>query len=82
MATKRTEPYKIYEWLRVNMYHRENGVRKKMVHSVEELEELIEETMERLYILHREEVESQKCTKNYECSRKKGCGRNPVVSRV
>ena len=58
MVTKnRTEPYKIYELLRVNMYHRVNGVRMKREHTVEELENLIEEVMDKLYILHREELE-------------------------
>ena len=60
MGSKRTEAYKIYEWLRVNMYYRENGVRKKMVHSTEKLEDLIEEAMEKLYIMHREELDRLK----------------------
>ena len=59
MASERTEAYKIYEVLRNNMYERVNGVRIRKDNSKERLEVLIEDTMERLYILHRKEVEEQ-----------------------
>lgn len=59
MASKKTEAYKVYEWLRVNMYERVNGVRQRRVNSPEKLEELLEETMEKLYIMHRAEVEER-----------------------
>ena len=58
LATVRTDAYKIYEYLRVNMYERVNGVRVKKENSVERLEEVIQEAMENLYILHRKEVEN------------------------
>ena len=56
---ERTEAYKIYEWLRYNMYERVDGVRQRRENSPERLEELIEEAMEKLYILHREQAEER-----------------------